>query len=224
MSFEKKFDDAAVYIRLGHVLLLKKRWRHARDAFLRSIQFLPTAEAWGGVAHAEFRSEELQMCYEALCEANLLDNERADVWAQLSLVHLRFENWDSADYCFRQCLNYNPGCDELLLELAAEYIRCERNPAASEAAARRSLDLRDSGQGHGVLAEAFARQGMPEKGILEAQIGVRLLVDQPDQRRAIYEKALKWCDELGDAPLAEALHAVQKLADDTFTARASSPA
>ena len=64
------------------------------------------AQAWSGVAYAEFRSDELSTCYEAraidawgpredmlgstlqqaLCEANLLDNERTDVWALLCLV------------------------------------------------------------------------------------------------------------------------------------------
>eukprot|EP00435_Cladocopium_sp_Y103_P053579 s274_g17.t1 len=76
-------EDPALYIRLGSVLLVKKRWKQARDTFLRSIQFKPTAEAWSGVAYAELRSDALGPSYEALCEANLLDNERCDVWALL---------------------------------------------------------------------------------------------------------------------------------------------
>merc|ERR1712151_1115087 len=114
MSFEKKFDDAAVYIRLGSVLLVKKRWKQAKDQFLRSIHYQATAEAWSGVGYAEYRSDELQMCYEALREANLLDNERPDVWAQLALTHLRLENMEAADQCFRQCLAHKPQCDDLL--------------------------------------------------------------------------------------------------------------
>ncbi|CAE8592962.1 unnamed protein product, partial [Polarella glacialis] len=177
------FDDPAIYIRLGSVLLVKKRWKHAREAFLRSIQSQPTAEAWSGVAYAEYRSEELNTSYEALCEANVLDNERADVWAQLCLVHLRFENWDTADHCCRQCLSHQPECEELLLEAASEYSRRERQMSLAEACARRALQLRDSGQGHSVLADVLAQDGQAEESVLEAQIALKMLPDQPDLRK-----------------------------------------
>merc|ERR1712217_46192 len=220
MSFEQKFDDPAIYIRLGSVLLMKKRWKNARDAFLRSIQYQPTAEAWNGVAYAEFRSEELQTCYESLCEANLLDNERSDVWAQLTLVHLRFENWESADDSLQQCLAHHPNCDELLLEVSAEYIRHERQPALAEASARCSLEIRDTGQGHAQLAEALARQeGQIEMAIREVQVALRLLVDEVGLRRAIFEKALRWCEELNNPELEEALHAEHQLADQLHAER-----
>lgn len=213
LSFEKKFDDPAVYIRWGHVLLLKKRWPKARDAFLRSIQSKPTAEAWSGVGYAAYQSQEMRECYEALREANLLDNERSDVWAQLCLVHLRFESWTLADTCFRQCVKFNPESDELLLDIANECVRREVLPEVAETAARIALQLRDSGQGHASLAEAFAKRGESEKGVLEAQIAIRLLPDRPDERKAIFERALKWAEDLGDVSLAESLHAVQRLAD-----------
>eukprot|EP00434_Breviolum_minutum_P016619 symbB.v1.2.014652.t1/scaffold1063.1/size201213/7 len=87
---DNKLEDPALYIRLGSVLLVKKRWKQARDTFLRSIQFKPTAEAWSGVAYAELRSDALGSSYEALCEANLLDHERCDVWALLCLVLFLF--------------------------------------------------------------------------------------------------------------------------------------
>eukprot|EP00930_Biecheleria_cincta_P037891 TRINITY_DN26044_c0_g1_i1.p1 TRINITY_DN26044_c0_g1~~TRINITY_DN26044_c0_g1_i1.p1 ORF type:complete len:1115 (+),score=239.31 TRINITY_DN26044_c0_g1_i1:70-3414(+) len=214
LSVEHKFEDPAVYIRLGSVLLVKKRWKQAREAFLRSIQSQATAEAWSGVGYAEFRADELQTCYEALCEANVLDNDRADVWAQLSLVHLRMETWDAADHACRQCLSLEPDCEELLLEVASEYHRRERQPSLSEACARRALAIRDSGQGHSVLADVLAQAGQAERSVLEAQIALKLLADQPELRKAIFGKALKLCAELGDAPLTESLHAVQKLADE----------
>jgi len=168
LSFEQKFDDPAIYIRLGSVLLVKKRWKQAREAFLRSIQSQATAEAWSGVAYAEYRSEELQTSYEALCEANVLDNERADVWAQLCLVHLRTENWDAADHACRHCLSLEPQCEDLLLEVASEHQRRERQLTLAEACARRALHVRDSGQGHGVLADVLAQNGQVEASVLEA--------------------------------------------------------
>mmetsp|Transcript_109492 Transcript_109492/g.194093 ORF Transcript_109492/g.194093 Transcript_109492/m.194093 type:complete len:1118 (+) Transcript_109492:86-3439(+) len=217
-QFEKKFEDPAVYIRWGHVLLLKKRWKQAREAFLRSIQYRPTAEAWSCVGHAEYRSEDrYRECYEALREANLLDNERSDVWAQLCLIHLRFENEALAEHCFRQCVKYSPESDELILEVAQECTRRDMLPAIAEAASRLALQLRDSWQGHAALADAFAKRGEAEKGILEAQIAIRLAPDQPDQRKAIFERALKWAEDMGDPALSESLHAVQSLADQQAT-------
>jgi tetratricopeptide (TPR) repeat protein len=213
LSFEEAFTDPSVYIRLGHVLLLKKRWKQARDAFLKSVRCRPTAEAWGGIAFAEYRSEDNDLCYEALCEANLLDNERSDIWAQLTLLHLRFENWSLADHCFRQCLLNNADSDELLLEIGIEYLKRDRPPTVAEAAARRALKIRDTGQAHDVLADALAKQEFYEKAILELQVAIRLLYDQPDIRRGIFEKALQLCQDLNDPPLAESIHIAQKLAD-----------
>jgi tetratricopeptide (TPR) repeat protein len=217
MSFEKKFEEPAVFIRLGSVLVAKKRWKQAREAYLRSIQLLPTAEAWGGVAYAEYRSDELQMCYEALCEANLLDNERPDVWALLTLVHLRLENFMQADHSFRQCLKLNPDCEELLLEVASEYAKgasgqCQHS-AFAEVSARKAMSLRDSGQSHCSLAEALFVQGQVEHAVLEAQVAMKLLIDQPETRKAMFDRALRWCEELGDVAITEALHAVQQRCD-----------
>lgn len=226
LSFNQKLEDPAVYIRLGSVLLVKKRWKQARDAFLRSIQYMATAEAWSGVAYAEFRSDELQMCYEALCEANLLDNGRPDIWAQFTLVHLRLENWEAANKACEQCLTLSQRASaadqagELLLELAQEYLRREREPALAEAAVRRSLQMRDSWQAHNVLADVLAKQDLLEPAVLESQVAIQMLTDQPDMRQQIYEKALQHAEELGDPALVESLHAVQKIADETLEGKA----
>lgn len=219
MALGQKFEDPGIYIRLGSVLLVKKRWKQARDAFLRSIQLTPTAEAWSGVAYAEYRSDELQFCYEAACEANLLDNQRADIWMQLCLVQLRLGALDAADRSCRQCLLQSKSdCEELLLEAANEYCRRERELSLAEACARRALEQRDSGQGHAVLSDILAHLGEAETSVLEAQIALKMLPDQPELRKALFTKALKLCEELGDGPLTASLHAVQKLADDQFAA------
>jgi tetratricopeptide (TPR) repeat protein len=224
LSFEKKFEDPAVYVRLGSVLLVKKRWKQARDAFLRSIQYKSTAEAWSGVAYAELRSEECQMCYEALCEANLLDNDRPDVWAQFTLVHLRLENWGAADKACEHCLTLSQResaadqAGDLLMEVATEYMRRDREPLIAEAAVRRSIQSRDTWQSHSILADVLARRQLLEKAILESQVAIQMLTDQPDLRKPIFDKALAHCETLGDPALAEALHAVQKMADEALGA------
>ena len=220
---DNKLEDPALYIRLGSVLLVKKRWKQARDTFLRSIQFKPTAEAWSGVAYAELRSDALGSSYEALCEANLLDHERCDVWALLCLVHLRTENWDAADQACRQCLSLTPQCDDLLVEMATEFHRKERQFSLAEACTRTALSVKDTGQGHGVLADILAQMGKAEASVLEAQTALKMLVEQPDLRKAIFGKALKICQDLDDKPLTEALHACQKLAEEQYAGRKTLP-
>eukprot|EP00928_Gymnodinium_smaydae_P035584 TRINITY_DN25019_c0_g6_i1.p1 TRINITY_DN25019_c0_g6~~TRINITY_DN25019_c0_g6_i1.p1 ORF type:complete len:1163 (+),score=190.42 TRINITY_DN25019_c0_g6_i1:46-3489(+) len=214
LSFKPHFEDPTVYVRLGHVLLQKKRWKQARDAFLKSISFKPTAEAWAGAAYAEFRSEELATCYEALCEANLLDDERPDVWAQLTLVHLRSESWENADYCFRRCLAKSPECDELLLEVAAEYVRRDLQPALAEAAARCALKIRDSGQGRAALADALALGGDTAQAALEAKVALGMLVEHPELRKTILDRSLKWCENDRDA--ADIVQNAQRLAERAY--------
>jgi tetratricopeptide (TPR) repeat protein len=223
LSMEKRSDDPAAYIRFGSVLLLKKRWPKAKDAYLRSIHCRPTAEAWSGVARAAYQSQELRECYEALREANLLDNERSDVWAQLCLVNLRFESTELANHCFKQCVKFEPDSDELLLDIANECIRRDTLPEVAETAARLALQIRDTFQSHSALAEAFAKRGEAEKAILEAQIAIRLSLDQGDQRKFIFEKALKWAEDLGDPALRESLHAVHRLAEQQEAERVPPP-
>lgn len=155
---------------------------------------------------------------EALSEANLLDNERPDVWAQLTLVHLRLENWENADRCFGQCLAADPDCDELLLEVSAEYVKRETKPALAEAAARSALKVRDSGLGHAALADSLALGSQTAEAVTESQCAIRLLVDFPEQRKTIFEKASRWCEEL-DPSFAEELEATQRQADDQHTQR-----
>jgi len=162
MLFESKFEEPAVYIRLGAVLVAKKRWKQAREAFLKSVKFLPTAEAWYGTAYVEYRSDELQPCHEALCEASLLDNERADIWALMTLVHLRLENWLQADQGFKQCLSLKGDCEELLVEVSAEYCKCvagDHQAAYAEQAARRAMAQKDTPQARAALVDALEKQG-----------------------------------------------------------------
>lgn len=211
---------AKVYIRLGSVLLLKKRWKPAKDALLRSVDFKSTAEAWAGVAFAEYRSDETiagsHACYEALMEAKLIDEERSDIWAQLTLLHCRLGSQETADSCFKQCMLNNPTNDELLLEIGMAYLRLGFSAPVAESAARKALSIRDTGRAHDVLGDALARQDLYERAILELQVAIRMLWDSPDVRQVIFEKALNWCEAMRDAPLAESVHIAQRLADQRF--------
>merc|ERR1712048_1117729 len=180
------------------------------DAFLRSINLKPTAEAWSGVGYAEYRSEENQRAYEALCEANLLDNGKSDIWAQLSLVHLRLGNWALADHCFHQLLECELEGEEYLLEVSREYVRHEQNPAIAEIAARRAVQIKTSGQGYGALADSLAQQGRHEEAVKESIFAMKLLAEFPEAQFALFERAQQWCKEVGDPSLSKSLGAAYK--------------
>lgn len=151
-----------------------------------------------------------------LCEAYWLDNDRCDVWAFLTLIHLRKENWELSDACFRKTMEFaEESGDELLLEIAIEYMAAQRvgNSELAEVAARMALKLRETGQGHEVLADALAQQELYEKGVLECSVAIRLLYDNPKQRERIVNKAIEWAEILNDPPLAESIHISEKLAN-----------
>jgi len=205
-----------VLIRLGHILLLQKLWDRACEMFLQSLRMQITAEAWAGLAFAAYRSDKLDLAYEALCEAYWLDNDRCDVWAFLTLIHLRKENWELADASFRSTIEFaEESGDELLLEIAIEFMAAPRrgNAELAEVAARMALKLRETGQGHEVLADALALQELYEKAVLECSIAIRLLYDHPKQRERIVAKAIEWSGILNDPPLAESIHISEKLAN-----------
>eukprot|EP00397_Hematodinium_sp_SG-2012_P010393 GEMP01010507.1.p1 GENE.GEMP01010507.1~~GEMP01010507.1.p1 ORF type:complete len:968 (+),score=244.00 GEMP01010507.1:34-2937(+) len=205
----------ALLIRLGHCHLLKKQWSLGSDYFLRSLRKETTAEAWAGLAFASYRNDRLDLAYEALCEALWLDRDRCDVWAFLTLIHLRNRCDELSISCFRQTLTYaEESGDELLLEIAIEMLKSPRIGMAelAEVAARTALRLRETGQGHEVLADSFALQDLHEKAILECGVAIRLLYDKPKQRGRIAEKAIRWSELLNDPPLAESIHIAEKLA------------
>jgi len=224
VSFEKQFEDAAFHITLGGVLLAKKRWKQARESFVRSLQCRATAEAWLGVAYAEHYGGDLQLAHEALCEANLLDDQRPKVWAQLCLLHLRLESWDSADDSCRRCLQLRPDsdCEVALQEVATEYVRLQRQPALAEAAARRALEIRESGPSLGALADALGQQGRVEEAVGVAEAALEQLVHQRDARGTLVGKVLKLCEAAGRPDLQARLQEAQRSADDQHAERASS--
>ncbi|CAJ1435981.1 unnamed protein product [Effrenium voratum] len=62
-----------------------------------------------------------------------------------------------------------------------------------------------------------------EASVLQAQVALKMLVEQPDLRKAIFGKALKLCQDMDDQPLTEALHACQKMAEEQYAGRKSPP-
>ncbi|CAD7969753.1 unnamed protein product [Amoebophrya sp. A25] len=207
-----------VYVRLGHCYLLQSEYDLAKEVFLQNVRIFPTSEAWVGLAFSSYRQDQISQAYEALREALWLDDERPDVWAFLTMVHLRMGNLIQADDCFRHTMYYTSDhmSDELLLEVGVEFLKCEEHesgPYRAECAARTALALRETGQAHEVLADALSVQQQFEKAVLEYAIAIRLFYDAPDRRALLVEKALHITDEvLHDAPLAESVHIAEKMA------------
>merc|ERR1712137_1387028 len=171
------------------------------EAFLRSIKCKDTAVAWSGVGYAEFRSGELQSSYEALCKANLLDDQRADTWAQLCLLYLRFNAWDLADNCLSQCLAYAPVTNELLLEVAAESLHAGRPNRIPESAARVALQAQETAEGRHILADILAQQGKMVQAISEAKVALGMLPKESPLCNSIPEKIRKWQENVDAASL-----------------------
>jgi len=204
-----------ILMRLGHCHLLNKQWDVANEYFLQSLRKETTAEAWVGIAFASYRSERFDLAYEALREALWLDRGRCDVWAFLTLLHIRNRNDTLLDICFRETLSLaGQEGDELLLEIAVELLKSTNAEVAvhAENAAKTALKIRETGQGHEVLADCYAMQGLYEKASLTAGQAVRLLYDKPRHRDRIVSKATYWAELVNDPPLAEAVHISEKLA------------
>eukprot|EP00392_Amoebophrya_sp_AT5.2_P011547 g11626.t1 len=207
-----------VFVRLGHCYLLQNEYEHAKNVFLQSVRVESTAEAWVGLAFSCYRQDQVNEAYECLREALWLDDERADVWSFLTLVHLRLSNLLQADDCFRHTLYYTSETmsDELLLEVGVEFLKSEEHesgPYRAECAARTALALRETGQAHEILADALSVQEQYEKAVLEYGIAIRLFYDQPEHRANLVAKALQITDNvLHDAPLAESVHIAEKMA------------
>lgn len=260
MHFKAVYLPATVFpsvlLRLGHTYLLSNQLAEASEAFLLSVREGQSfAETWVGLAFAAYRADDVAGAYEALREANWLDDSRPDVWGFLTLVHLRLNNMTSADNCFRQCMRHVPSAvggagaryntdplqdtmtlegadapmggedssvnmsDELLLEIGLEFLKHPKERASAvraEAAARKAMELRETGQAHEVLADALAAQELLERAVLELGIAIRLFFDQPRHREALVAKAISITDAMEDPPLAESIHIAQKLAQAKF--------
>ena len=93
-----------VYLRLGNTYLRAESYSTAKEVFLRACKVTPCATMWLGVGGACMRNGELEEAEAALTEANLYDNENAQVWGQLALLCLQWrpQRGSEADAAFAQ--------------------------------------------------------------------------------------------------------------------------
>ena len=113
--------------------------------------------------------------------------------------------------------------DELLLEIGLEFLKHVEHghtfaAIRAEAAARKSMEIRETGQSHEVLWDALAAQELLEKAVLELGIAIRLFYDQPRHREILVQKAIRLTDLMEDPPLAESIHIAQKMANTKYEA------
>ncbi len=95
-----------VYLRMASIYMYQERYQSAREAFLSAINQCPSATGWAGVGLAALRDQQPRVAYEALREALLRDHTRADIWAQMVLVHVALDNWTEAESAFQSTFFY----------------------------------------------------------------------------------------------------------------------
>lgn len=201
--------------RAGRALVAKEQFREAVPQLLASIRVRPTACAWFLVGLCCYRVGDNDKAFEALTEASVLDTDHPDIWALLSLWHVRRRNNLLAKVAFEQLMR-RPAPDlDLLLEVG--WVMLDVHVPFAFAAARRYLALRDEGWGHWLLGEAWAREpGKLGTGVLEMSIAIGMLWDDKQTRQKILDAALAYVDQLNDAPLRESVLFAQKRAEQKF--------
>uniref|UniRef100_UPI00398E9174 cilia- and flagella-associated protein 70 isoform X2 n=1 Tax=Pristiophorus japonicus TaxID=55135 RepID=UPI00398E9174 len=86
------FDMHVICLRLGSIYLQEDQiqsYKSAKSIYYFASQKAPSCLTWLGVGIACYRLNELTDAEDALCEANILCNNNAEVWGYLSLVCLK---------------------------------------------------------------------------------------------------------------------------------------
>lgn len=65
------------------------QYSRAKETYLRACSHTPSALTWHGVGVACYRLGQYEEAEEALCEANILNNQDPEVWAYLAMVCLQ---------------------------------------------------------------------------------------------------------------------------------------
>ena len=96
--------DAAVRQLYGKILLDVGNYESAREVFLRGAKERPNATLWCGAGVASLRLGEVEAAELALSEANLYDNDNAEVWGYLALVCTKLKRQQEAEASFRTAI------------------------------------------------------------------------------------------------------------------------
>ncbi|XP_041353572.1 cilia- and flagella-associated protein 70-like isoform X3 [Gigantopelta aegis] len=107
----------SIYLRLASIYLQEARFSEAKSTFLMACKRSPSCVSWLGVGIACYRLGELSEAEDALSEANILNNNDAEVWGYLSLVCLNTGRQLEAEQAYKYALKLNLDSEELIEEI-----------------------------------------------------------------------------------------------------------
>ena len=120
----------------------------------------PSGSSWLGAGSACLALGEDEAAEECLCEANVLNNRDARVWAQLAVICARRSRLDEAKQALEQATRLELS-DGRMLRALAEAMLGSGMWKEAEACARRALALGDgpgAGHLHRYVGDALAEQ------------------------------------------------------------------
>jgi tetratricopeptide (TPR) repeat protein len=203
--------------RAGFSFMDRGDLRESMRQFQVSIRVEPTAIAWYGLAMAAYRSGEDAVSFEALTECTLRNSDHPETFALLALWHCRAGTIELAKHAFVTMME-KPATPDLDLLIEVGWAMLGAYVPFAFAAGRRALSLRDEGQGHFLLGEAWVADGQPAQGVLEMAIAVGMFWEDTDTRQKVYDRALEVCEALQDAPLRESVNFSMRKADEKLAA------
>ncbi|KAK3801767.1 hypothetical protein RRG08_048354 [Elysia crispata] len=112
----------SIYLRLASIYLQDARYQDAKNTFLLACKKSPSCISWLGVGIACYRLNELSEAEDALSEANVLNNNDAEVWAYLSLVCLKTQRQLEAEQAYKYAVKLNLEEGPLLAEIHREQV------------------------------------------------------------------------------------------------------
>ena len=104
MAQKEPFSELLSLVRMARLYLWIGKHYEAKDVLIKACRLTPSATTWLGLAIACYHLKEVDQAEQALCEANILDPQNAQVWGMLCVVAVTLNKHDEADVAVKQAL------------------------------------------------------------------------------------------------------------------------